>query len=146
MIRSVTIRVVGEERYLPVYQSDLAAGADLFAAIEEPVELASLERALVPTGIRVELPPGYEAQIRPRSGLAAREGVTLLNSPGTIDADYRGEIMAILVNLSDSRVTITPGMRIAQMVIAPVSQARFEQVEKLAESVRGEGGFGSTGR
>ncbi|MFW6337865.1 MAG: dUTP diphosphatase [Alkalispirochaetaceae bacterium] len=145
MIRSVTIRVVGEERYLPVYQSDLAAGADLFAAIEEPVELASLERALVPTGIRVELPPGYEAQIRPRSGLAAREGVTLLNTPGTIDADYRGEIKAILVNLSDSRVTITPGMRIAQMVIAPVSRARFEQVETLAETVRGEGGFGSTG-
>ncbi|MFP4300824.1 MAG: dUTP diphosphatase [Spirochaetaceae bacterium] len=141
----MTIRVVGEERYLPVYQSDLAAGADLFAAIEEPVELASLERALVPTGIRVELPPGYEAQIRPRSGLAAREGVTLLNTPGTIDADYRGEIKAILVNLSDSRVTITPGMRIAQMVIAPVSRARFEQVETLAETVRGEGGFGSTG-
>ncbi|MFP4407438.1 MAG: dUTP diphosphatase [Spirochaetaceae bacterium] len=114
-------------------------------AIEEPVELASLERALVPTGIRVELPPGYEAQIRPRSGLAAREGVTLLNTPGTIDADYRGEIKAILVNLSDSRVTITPGMRIAQMVIAPVSRARFEQVETLAETVRGEGGFGSTG-
>ncbi|MFP4426190.1 MAG: dUTP diphosphatase [Spirochaetaceae bacterium] len=141
----MTVRVVGEERYLPVYQSDLAAGADLFAAIEEPVELASLERALVPTGIRVELPPGYEAQIRPRSGLAAREGVTLLNTPGTIDADYRGEIKAILVNLSDSRVTITPGMRIAQMVIAPVSRARFEQVETLAETVRGEGGFGSTG-
>ena len=146
MIQSVKVRVVGEERYLPVYQSDLAAGADLFAAVEEPLKLASLERALVPTGIRIELPPGYEAQIRPRSGLAAREGVTLLNTPGTIDADYRGEIKAILVNLSQTPVTISPGMRIAQMVIAPVSRASFEQVDQLGESVRGEGGFGSTGR
>jgi dUTP pyrophosphatase len=146
MIQSVKVRVVGEERYLPVYQSDLAAGADLFAAVEEPLKLASLERALVPTGIRIELPPGYEAQIRPRSGLAAREGVTLLNTPGTIDADYRGEIKAILVNLSHTPVIISPGMRIAQMVIAPVSRASFEQVDQLGESVRGEGGFGSTGR
>ncbi len=146
MIQSVKVRVVGEERYLPVYQSDLAAGADLFAAVDEPLKLASLERALVPTGIRIELPPGYEAQIRPRSGLAAREGVTLLNTPGTIDADYRGEIKAILVNLSPTPVTISPGMRIAQMVIAPVSRASFEQVDQLGESVRGEGGFGSTGR
>ena len=146
MTQSVTIRVVGDEQYLPVYQSDLAAGADLYAAIEMPIELASLERALIPTGIRVELPLGYEAQIRPRSGLAAREGVTLLNTPGTVDADYRGEIRAIMVNLSDAPVTITPGMRIAQMVVAPVSRARFELVDQLAESTRGEGGFGSTGR
>lgn len=146
MMNDVKVRVLGEEKYLPVYQTDLAAGADLFAAIEEPLELAPLERALIPTGIRIELPPGYEAQIRPRSGLAAREGVTLLNAPGTIDADYRGEIKAILVNLSNEQVTLTPGMRIAQMVVAPVSRAAFERVEALAESVRGEGGFGSTGR
>lgn len=145
-MNDVKVRVLGEEKYLPVYQTDLAAGADLFAAIEEPLELAPLERALIPTGIRIELPPGYEAQIRPRSGLAAREGVTLLNAPGTIDADYRGEIKAILVNLSNEQVTLTPGMRIAQMVVAPVSRAAFERVEALAESVRGEGGFGSTGR
>jgi dUTP pyrophosphatase len=145
-MRDVTVRVVGEERYLPVYQTDFAAGADLFAAIEEPLELAPLERALVPTGIRIELPPGYEAEVRPRSGLAAREGVTLLNTPGTIDADYRGEVKAILVNLSNQAATITPGMRIAQMVVAPVSRASFERVETLRESARGEGGFGSTGR
>lgn len=146
MMRGVTVRVVGEEEHLPVYHSEYAAGADLFAAIEEPVVLGSLQRALIPTGIRIELPQGYEAQIRPRSGLAVREGVTLLNTPGTIDADYRGEIKAILINLSDSPATITPGMRIAQMVIAPVSRVQFERVDRLAESVRGEGGFGSTGR
>lgn len=146
MMKDVKVRVLGEEKYLPVYQTDLAAGADLFAAIDEPLTLEPLERALVPTGIRIELPPGYEAQIRPRSGLAAREGVTLLNTPGTIDADYRGEIKAIMVNLSNESVTLTPGMRIAQMVVAPVSRAAFEQVEALAESARGEGGFGSTGK
>lgn len=142
----VTVRMTGEERYLPSYQTDLAAGADLFAAIREPVTLRSLERVLIPTGISLELPSGYEAQVRPRSGLAIRAGVTLLNTPGTIDADYRGEVKAILVNLGKEEATITPGMRIAQLVVAPVTHAVFEIVRELSDSLRGEGGFGSTGR
>ncbi len=145
IMRRVRVRVLGRREFLPVYQSDQAAGADLFAAIEEALSLAPLERRLIPTGIRIELPDGYEAQIRPRSGLAAREGITLLNAPGTIDADYRGEVKVILVNLSDTPATIAPGQRIAQMVVAPVTRARFESVDSLSESRRGEGGFGSTG-
>ncbi|MFW5811583.1 MAG: dUTP diphosphatase [Alkalispirochaetaceae bacterium] len=144
-MRRVRVRVLGRREFLPVYQSDQAAGADLFAAIEEALSLAPLERRLIPTGIRIELPDGYEAQIRPRSGLAARQGITLLNAPGTIDADYRGEVKVILVNLSDTPATIAPGQRIAQMVVAPVTRARFEYVDSLSESRRGEGGFGSTG-
>ncbi|MFP4330624.1 MAG: dUTP diphosphatase [Spirochaetaceae bacterium] len=144
-MRRVRVRVLGRREFLPVYQSDQAAGADLFAAIEEALSLAPLERRLIPTGIRIELPDGYEAQIRPRSGLAARQGITLLNAPGTIDADYRGEVKVILVNLSDTPATIAPGQRIAQMVVAPVTRARFESVDSLSESRRGEGGFGSTG-
>jgi dUTP pyrophosphatase len=130
---------------LPSYMSEHAAGADLRAAVREPLTLLPGARALVPTGLAIALPPGYEAQVRPRSGLALRDGVTCLNTPGTIDADYRGEIGVILANLGTAPVTITRGDRIAQLVVAPVSRAHFEVVEELPASYRGEGGFGSTG-
>lgn len=131
---------------LPAYQTDDAAGLDLLAAVEEPITLAPLGRALVPTGLAIALPSGYEAQIRPRSGLAAKHGVTVLNSPGTVDADYRGEVKVILINLSDTPFTVSRGERIAQMVIAPVSRAQFVETEALDATNRGAGGFGSTGR
>lgn len=131
---------------LPAYQSEDAAGLDLIAAIEEPLTLPPLGRAMVPTGLAMALPPGYEAQVRPRSGLAAKHGVTVLNSPGTVDADYRGEVKVILINLSDTPFTIHRGDRIAQMVIAPVSRARLVETETLDATDRGAGGFGSTGR
>ena len=131
---------------LPAYQSEDAAGLDLVAAVEEAMILSPLGRALVPTGLAMALPSGYEAQVRPRSGLAAKHGVTVLNSPGTIDADYRGEIKVILINLSDTPFTIGRGERIAQMVIAPVSRARLVETEALDATIRGDGGFGSTGR
>lgn len=131
---------------LPAYQSEDAAGLDLLAAVEEAIVLPPLGRALVPTGLAMALPSGYEAQVRARSGLAAKHGVTVLNSPGTIDADYRGEVKVILVNLSDTPFTIGRGERIAQMVIAPVSRARLVETEALDVTVRGAGGFGSTGR
>jgi len=130
---------------LPEYQTVASAGMDLKANIEESVSLASLERKIIPTGLYVELPEGYEAQIRPRSGLAAKQGITVLNSPGTIDADYRGEIGVILVNLSSDKVLINPGDRIAQMVIAKHERAEWILVESLGETERGSGGFGSTG-
>src|SRR5579885_1998323 len=137
----------GADLPLPTYQSKLAAGLDLHAAVptEAPIEIAPGSRALIPTGVAIAVPPGYEAQVRPRSGLAIREGVTVLNSPGTIDADYRGEIQVILVNLGRAPVTIERGMRIAQMVIAPVTQARWREVSELPPTARGAGGFGSTG-
>ena len=131
---------------LPAYESALAAGADLRAAMDEDVVLAPGERTLVPTGFAMALPAGYEAQVRPRSGLAAKQAVTVLNSPGTVDADYRGEVKVILVNLGQDPVTISRGMRIAQMVIAPVMQPRFTEVEALSKTDRGAGGFGSTGQ
>lgn len=131
---------------LPQYQTSGAAGMDLRAEISEPVTLKSLERAIVKTGLFIELPQGYEAQIRPRSGFAAKQGVTVLNSPGTIDADYRGEIGVILVNLSEEPVTIRRGDRIAQMVIARHERAEWEEVSVLTDSERGSGGFGSTGK
>ena len=131
---------------LPAYQSEDAAGLDLLAAVEEAMILPPLGRALVPTGLAMALPSGYEAQVRPRSGLAAKHGVTVLNSPGTIDADYRGEIKVVLINLSDTSFTIARGERIAQMVIAPVSRARLVETDALDATIRGEGGFGSTGR
>ncbi len=131
---------------LPEYQTASAAGMDLRAEIEDPIKLRPLERAVVGTGLYMELPEGYEAQIRPRSGLAAKQGVTVLNSPGTIDADYRGEIGVILVNLSNHDVTIGRGDRIAQMVIARYERAEWFEVEALSETARGAGGFGSTGR
>lgn len=131
---------------LPAYQSDLAAGLDLVAAVDSPVQLAPGARALVPTGLAMALPAGFEAQVRPRSGLAAKHGLTVLNTPGTIDADYRGEVKVILINLGDTPFEIVRGERIAQMVIAPVLQAVITEVETLSETQRGTGGFGSTGR
>ena len=130
---------------LPTYQSDGAAGADLLAAITADLVLASGARALVPTGIALALPEGYEAQVRPRSGLAAKHGVTVLNAPGTVDADYRGEVGVILINLGEAPFTIRRGDRIAQLVIAPVTQAAWQVRETLDETARGTGGFGSTG-
>jgi dUTP pyrophosphatase len=138
--------VEGEGLPLPDYATQAAAGLDLHAATEEPVLLRPGARALVSTGIRIGLPAGYEAQVRPRSGLALRHGVTLVNSPGTIDADYRGPIQVILINLGEEPVTIHRGDRIAQLVIAPVERASWRLVENLDETVRGAGGFGHTGR
>ena len=138
----------GEGLSLPDYQTAGAAGLDLFAAIPDskPLMLRAGARALVPTGIAIALPEGYEGQVRPRSGLATRHGLTILNAPGTIDADYRGEIQVVLANLGTEDVTITRGMRIAQLVIAPVARAHVVEVPSLGETVRGSGGFGSTGR
>ena len=129
----------------PSYQTIHSSGLDLHAALEKPLQLAPGERRLVPTGIAIALPPGYEAQVRPRSGLALRHGVTLLNSPGTIDSDYRGEIKALLINMGQEPYTIEPGARIAQLIFAPVSTIEWEPVDRLPSSVRGSGGFGSTG-
>lgn len=131
---------------VPQVQTALSAGADLCAALDAPLTLAPGARALVPCGFAMALPAGYEAQVRPRSGLAAKHGVTVLNSPGTIDADYRGEVKVILVNLGQDDFVITRGERIAQMVVAPVVQPAFAVVETLDETTRGTGGFGSTGR
>jgi dUTP pyrophosphatase len=130
---------------LPAYMSDHAAGADLCAAVDDELILQPGERALVPTGLAIALPAGYEAQIRPRSGLALRDGITCLNSPGTIDADYRGEVRVVLANLGSDPVVIRRGDRIAQMIVAPVVQAVFDVVEELPATPRGDGGFGSTG-
>ena len=135
----------GRDLPLPAYQSAQAAGLDLTAAIDTPLTLKPGERALVSTGIAIALPEGHEAQVRPRSGLAAKQGVTVVNAPGTIDADYRGEIKVALINLGQESVEIARGMRIAQMVIAPVTHARLREVATLAETSRGAGGFGSTG-
>lgn len=133
---------------LPAYETDEAAGMDLRAAVAEdaPVVLPPGERAMIPTGLTIALPRGYEAQVRPRSGLAAKYGVTCLNSPGTIDADYRGEVKVILINHGREPFVVTRGERIAQMVIAPVIQGNFEIVDRLDATDRGGGGFGSTGR
>ncbi|MBQ2103561.1 MAG: dUTP diphosphatase [Bacteroidales bacterium] len=141
------IKVVNKSgRELPQYATESSAGVDLRAAITEPIVLEPLQRAMVPTGLYMEIPKGYEGQVRPRSGLAAKHGVTVLNTPGTIDADYRGEIRVILVNLSSQAFEIQPGERIAQMVFAKHETAQWEEVTALEESARGEGGFGSTGR
>ncbi|MES0812401.1 dUTP diphosphatase [Roseibium sp. SCPC15] len=136
----------GKDLPLPAYQSTLAAGLDLQAAVESSVTLAPGERTLVPTGLAMALPAGFEAQVRPRSGLAAKHGVTVLNTPGTIDADYRGEVKVILINLGTEPFEITRGERIAQMVVAPVLQADIREVATLSDTERGSGGFGSTGR
>ncbi|MCB9991231.1 MAG: dUTP diphosphatase [Rhodospirillales bacterium] len=130
---------------LPTYATEQSAGMDLTAALEEAIELAPGERALIPTGISIALPPGYEAQIRPRSGLAVKHGVTVLNTPGTVDADYRGEIKVVLINHGQEDFTIERGMRIAQMVIALHANVKWKVVKELNETERGEGGFGSTG-
>jgi dUTP pyrophosphatase len=131
---------------LPRYQSGGASGMDLHAAIAEPLTLAPLGRARVPTGLVFAIPGSFEGQVRPRSGLAARSGVTVLNAPGTIDSDYRGEVQVLLVNLSDTPVTIAPLERIAQLVIAPVAQAELVDAAELDDTTRGDGGYGSTGR
>jgi dUTP pyrophosphatase len=149
--RSVTVRILrlpqGEALPLPSYHSKHAAGLDIVAAVPEaqPVELMPASRALVPTGFALELPHGFEAQLRPRSGLARKHGVTLLNSPGTIDADYRGEVMVLLANLGTEAFTVRRGDRIAQLVVAPVAHVEVVSVEALGETDRGQGGFGSTG-
>jgi dUTP pyrophosphatase len=131
---------------LPRYETPLSAGMDVRADLTESVTLAPLARAMVPTGLYVEIPEGYEIQVRPRSGLAAKHGLTVLNSPGTIDADYRGEIRVILVNLSPEPFEVKPGERIAQLVVARHERAEWELSDKLSETERGEGGFGSTGK
>ena len=141
------VKVVNSSAFaLPEYQTPLSAGLDIRANLSESITLSPLERAMVPTGLFVELPAGYEMQIRPRSGLAAKHGITVLNSPGTIDADYRGEIKVILVNLSNTPFTIEPGERIAQMIVARYEQVEWQAVESLSETERGAGGFGSTGK
>ncbi len=141
------IKIVNKSRHsLPEYSTDNAAGMDLMANIKDEIKLKPLGRALIPTGLFIELPEGYEAQIRPRSGLAIRHGVTVLNTPGTIDADYRGEICIILINLSDSIYTIKDGERIGQMIICRHEKVEWDLVEVLQETVRGEGGFGHTGK
>lgn len=135
----------GADLPLPSYETPGSAGMDLRAAVNESVRLAAGERSLVPTGISIALPPGYEAQVRPRSGLALKSGLTVLNSPGTVDSDYRGEVGVILINQSDQPHEIRRGDRIAQLVIAPVTRASWREVEALDETARGAGGFGSTG-
>jgi len=130
---------------LPEHATEMSAGVDLLAAIDGEVMIAPGRRALVPTGLSIELPQGYEAQVRPRSGLANKHGVTVLNSPGTIDADYRGEVCVILINLGDQAFTISRGMRIAQMVVAQVAFVTWRETDDLVASARGAGGFGSTG-
>lgn len=142
----VKIKVVNAGRQpLPAYATSQSAGMDLRADIESPITLRPMERSLVPTGIRIELPQGYEAQVRPRSGLALKHGVTVLNTPGTIDSDYRGELKVLLVNLSGEDFVINAGERIAQMIIAKHETATWEEVEALDETERGEGGYGHTG-
>jgi dUTP pyrophosphatase len=131
---------------LPKYQTEGAAGLDLHAALSEPVELAPGARTKIPTGIAIALPRKFEAQVRPRSGLAANHGITVLNTPGTIDSDYRGEIQVLLINLGQSLVRIAPLDRVAQLVVAPVARAELELVSELDETSRGDGGYGSTGR
>ena len=141
------IKIVNRSRHaLPQYATALSAGLDLRANLEEDITLQPMERRLVPTGLSIALPEGYEAQVRPRSGLALKHGITLLNTPGTIDADYRGEIGVIMVNLSDTPFNIADGDRIAQLVIARYEQAEWETVEALDSTERGDGGFGHTGK
>jgi len=142
----MTVKIINQSGHaLPNYETLASAGMDLRAHISEAIVLNPLERAIVKTGLFIELPIGYEAQVRPRSGLAAKKGVTVLNSPGTIDADYRGEIGVILVNLSNEAFTVENGERVAQLIIAKHERAEWEEVEALTDTVRGAGGFGSTG-
>ncbi|AYN66123.1 dUTP diphosphatase [Euzebyella marina] len=140
------IKIINKSSHqLPHYETEASAGMDLRANISEPITLKPLERSIVKTGLFIELPVGYEAQVRPRSGLAAKKGITVLNAPGTIDADYRGEIGVILVNLSNESFTVENGERVAQLVIAKHERAEWNEVEELSETDRGAGGFGSTG-
>ncbi len=149
MTEDIPIQLVvmdhGEGLTIPHYATAGAAGMDIEAAVDAPITLAPLDRIAVPTGLMMAIPTGYEIQIRPRSGLALKQGLTVANAPGTIDSDYRGEVKVIMVNLSHDDITITRGMRIAQMVIAPVIKGRFVRVDQLDDTRRGSGGFGSTG-
>ena len=143
----IKVKVINRSVWpLPQYETLLAAGMDVKANLDEPLTLCSLQRAMVPTGLFVEIPEGYEIQVRPRSGLAAKYGVSVLNAPGTIDADYRGEIKVILVNLSDADFIVAPGERIAQLVLARHERAEWAEAEELSSTDRGAGGFGSTGK
>jgi len=143
---TLKVKVINQSRHaLPSYQTPHAAGMDLRANLEAPVTLKPLQRALIPTGLFIELPPAHEAQIRPRSGLAYKHGISIVNSPGTIDADYRGEVKVLLVNLSDQDFIVEDGERIAQMVVARYEQVAWQAVEALADTLRGTGGYGSTG-
>lgn len=140
------VQIINKSAYPnPAYATDLSAGMDLRANMEEPIILKPLERALIPTGLYIALPEGYECQVRPRSGLAVKHGITVLNSPGTVDADYRGELRTLLVNLSSEPFTIVPGERIAQMIVSKHEHVTWDNVDFLDETGRGEGGFGSTG-
>ena len=144
---NMNVKIVNQSKHdLPQYATKLSAGMDIRANISEPVELKPFERALIPTGLFIELPEGFEAQIRPRSGLAIKYGITVSNTPGTIDADYRGEIRVILINLSNENFVINDGERICQMVIAPFTQVDWTPVNELEDSERGSGGFGHTGK
>lgn len=143
----INVKIINKsDNALPEYATAGSAGMDLRASITEPIVLKPLERQLVPTGLFIELPIGHEAQVRPRSGLAIKQGITCLNSPGTIDSDYRGEIKVILINLSGEEQTLHPGDRIAQMVIAPVEQVQWDEVEAISTTARNAGGFGHTGK
>lgn len=146
-MQSITIKIINNSfNALPAYETIGSSGMDLRANLQEPVKLQPLQRALIPTGLFIELPLGYEAQVRPRSGLAIKHGITCLNSPGTVDSDYRGELKIILINLSSETFVIQHGERIAQMIIQPVVKAELEVVKVLNDSKRGEGGFGHTGK
>lgn len=141
------VQIVNKSAYpTPAYATEKSAGMDLKANIDTPIVLGPLERAMVPTGLYIALPDGTEAQVRPRSGLAAKHGISVLNAPGTVDADYRGEVKVILVNLSNDSFTVNPGERIAQLVVARYEKVEWDEVDVLDETERGEGGFGSTGR
>lgn len=146
-MKKIEVKVVREEGVtLPKYETEGSAGLDVRANIKEPIVLKSLERVLIPTGLKVAIPEGYEIQVRPRSGLAIKHGITMLNSPGTVDSDYRGELKVIAVNLSNESYTIEPNERIAQLVLNKVEQIDFIEVAELDETERGEGGFGHTGK
>jgi len=146
MAPRILVKRLRPEAVMPRAMSELAAGMDLCAALDAPVRLAAGERRAVPTGLALAIPPGFEGQVRPRSGLALRRGLTVLNAPGTIDADYRGELMVLLVNLDAAEQIIEPGERIAQLVVAPVARAELVEVAELEATERGAGGFGSTGQ
>jgi dUTP pyrophosphatase len=142
----MTVKIINiSENQLPAYETIGSAGMDLRANIDQAIELAPLQRILIPTGLSIELPIGYEAQVRPRSGLALKKGLTCLNSPGTIDSDYRGEINVLLINLSSETQIIEPKERVAQMIVAKYERVTFEEVDSLSDTARGKGGFGSTG-
>lgn len=145
-MEEIKVKVINSStNELPQYATVSAAGMDLRASLNEPITLRPLERRLIPTGLRIELPQGYECQIRPRSGLALKHGISIVNAPGTIDADYRGEIGVILINLSDTDFIVNPGERICQMVVAPYTRVAWQQVDELGATDRGEGGFGHSG-